>query len=321
MAVNVRPQEASSSSSSTFRSSYTYDVFLSFRGKDTRTKFTDHLYNALVDNGIRTFRDDDGIERGKSLKPELDKAIKESKISIIVLSKNYTSSRWCLDELPRLELASSTNVDTPILDSCENPKNSRKVQFEPEIHPHTRGTKIIEGLALDMRMLKEDDNIGFYEYGIFSTFIPGGDILKGLNERKKGSKVSLEEEVTSTIIQLIQLKSTLVGLYQQFLMSKIDLTPSGKRLNRTNPPQFHNLPVEWPVLLGRNRWGGPMHRITRRCTLSSTNFSGFILILISITIIIIKAFLFLYPFHQFLEQNSDIFRTFCIWNNILMCTR
>ena len=98
MAVNVRPQEASSSSS-TCRSSYTYDVFLSFRGADTRTNFTDHLYNALVDNDICTFRDNDEIERGKSLKPELDKAIKESKVSVIVLSKNYATSRWCLDEL------------------------------------------------------------------------------------------------------------------------------------------------------------------------------------------------------------------------------
>ena len=98
MAV-VRAQETSSSSSSTCRSSYTYDVFLSFRGEDTRTNFTDHLYTALVDKGIRMFRDYDEIERGKSLKPELEKAIKESRISLIVFSENYAISRWCLDEL------------------------------------------------------------------------------------------------------------------------------------------------------------------------------------------------------------------------------
>ncbi|KAM7470215.1 hypothetical protein LguiA_008398 [Lonicera macranthoides] len=100
MAV-VRAQEpsSSSSSSSTCRSLYTYDVFLSFRGEDTRTNFTDHLYTALVDKGIRTFRDYDEIERGKSLKPELEKAIKESRISLIVFSKNYAISRWCLNEL------------------------------------------------------------------------------------------------------------------------------------------------------------------------------------------------------------------------------
>ncbi|XP_052210770.1 disease resistance protein Roq1-like isoform X2 [Diospyros lotus] len=83
--------------SSTSRTSY--DVFLSFRGEDTRWTFADHLYTALVNAGFRTFRGDDGIEIGKSIKLELKRAINESKISIIVFSKNYASSSWCLDEL------------------------------------------------------------------------------------------------------------------------------------------------------------------------------------------------------------------------------
>ncbi|KAM7477991.1 hypothetical protein LguiA_026204 [Lonicera macranthoides] len=90
----IRAQEASSS---TFK--YNYQVFLSFRGEDTRKTFTDHLYTALVQAGLRTFRDDDEIERGKRLKLELHKAIQQSRISIIVLSKNYASSKWCLDEV------------------------------------------------------------------------------------------------------------------------------------------------------------------------------------------------------------------------------
>ncbi|KAJ6885430.1 TMV resistance protein N [Populus alba x Populus x berolinensis] len=76
-----------------------YQVFLSFRGEDTRKNFTDHLYKALVDAGIHTFRDDDEIRRGENIDFELQKAIQESKLSIIVFSKNYASSRWCLDEL------------------------------------------------------------------------------------------------------------------------------------------------------------------------------------------------------------------------------
>ncbi|KAL7235615.1 hypothetical protein ACSBR1_018997 [Camellia fascicularis] len=77
----------------------TYHVFLSFRGKDTRKAFTDHLYTALVQAGIRTFKDNDGIERGEKIKLELQKAIWLSRISVIVFSKDYASSRWCLDEL------------------------------------------------------------------------------------------------------------------------------------------------------------------------------------------------------------------------------
>ncbi|XP_020413944.1 protein SUPPRESSOR OF npr1-1, CONSTITUTIVE 1 isoform X2 [Prunus persica] len=76
-----------------------YHVFLSFRGQDTRKTFTDHLYTALVNAGFRTFRDDDEVERGEGIKPELQKAIKHSRTSVIVFSKNYASSRWCLDEL------------------------------------------------------------------------------------------------------------------------------------------------------------------------------------------------------------------------------
>ncbi|XP_076885466.1 disease resistance protein RPV1-like [Bidens hawaiensis] len=92
-----------STSLSTTRSNQTrtitYDVFLSFRGEDTRYTFTDHLYKALVRAGLRTFRDNDEIERGQELKPEIENAIIESKASIVVLSPDYANSGWCLNEL------------------------------------------------------------------------------------------------------------------------------------------------------------------------------------------------------------------------------
>ncbi|XP_062024357.1 disease resistance protein RPV1-like [Rosa rugosa] len=75
-----------------------YHVFLSFRG-DTRKTFTDHLYTAFVNSGFRTFRDDDELPRGHDIKPELRKAIEQSRSSVIVFSKDYASSGWCLDEL------------------------------------------------------------------------------------------------------------------------------------------------------------------------------------------------------------------------------
>ncbi|XP_034926963.2 disease resistance protein Roq1-like [Populus alba] len=76
-----------------------YDVFLSFRVEDTRKKFTGHLYAALDDAGIRTFLDDNELPRGEEISEHLLKAIRESKISIVVFSKGYASSRWCLNEL------------------------------------------------------------------------------------------------------------------------------------------------------------------------------------------------------------------------------
>ncbi|KAK2977673.1 hypothetical protein RJ640_029385 [Escallonia rubra] len=83
----------------TSASPFAFHVFLSFRGQDTRKTFTDHLYAALVQAGFQTFRDNESIERGKYLNSELPKAIEQSRISIVVLSKTYASSTWCLDEL------------------------------------------------------------------------------------------------------------------------------------------------------------------------------------------------------------------------------
>jgi hypothetical protein len=85
--------------SSRSRPNGAYDVFLSFRGEDNRKNFTDHLYTALVQAGIYTFRDHNEIPRGEEISKHLLKAIQESKISIVVFSKGYASSRWCLNEL------------------------------------------------------------------------------------------------------------------------------------------------------------------------------------------------------------------------------
>ncbi|XVE59971.1 hypothetical protein DITRI_Ditri05aG0089200 [Diplodiscus trichospermus] len=76
-----------------------YDVFLSFRGEDTRNNFTDHLYTALKRRGIVTFKDDLNLHVGDEIAPELLKAIRESWCSIIVFSKTYADSGWCLEEL------------------------------------------------------------------------------------------------------------------------------------------------------------------------------------------------------------------------------
>ncbi|RVW19320.1 putative disease resistance protein [Vitis vinifera] len=73
---NGDPSSSSSSSSSFQRS---YDVFLSFRGEDTRKSFTAHLYKELRTKESNTFIDDDKLER-----------------------ENYASSGWCLEELVKI---------------------------------------------------------------------------------------------------------------------------------------------------------------------------------------------------------------------------
>ncbi|XP_024933638.3 disease resistance protein RPV1-like [Ziziphus jujuba] len=95
------PFSSSSSSSSTPRTIMKHDVFLSFRGKDTRNNFTGHLYYALRHQGIRAFIDIQ-LEKGEAISPSLSSGIQQSLISIVVFSENYASSTWCLDELVKI---------------------------------------------------------------------------------------------------------------------------------------------------------------------------------------------------------------------------
>ncbi|KAL3568172.1 hypothetical protein D5086_030823, partial [Populus alba] len=90
------------SSSSSPPPLYIHDVFLSFRGKDTRNNFTSHLYTSLAQRGIDVYMDDRELERGKTIEPALWKAIEESRFSVIIFSRDYASSPWCLDELVKI---------------------------------------------------------------------------------------------------------------------------------------------------------------------------------------------------------------------------
>ncbi|KAF3449347.1 hypothetical protein FNV43_RR10075 [Rhamnella rubrinervis] len=91
---------SSSHSSSTSRDKH--DVFISFRGEDTRDGFTSFLYEALNNKAIQAYMDDHQLEKGDEISPTLMNAIEESKISLIIFSENYASSTWCLNELAKI---------------------------------------------------------------------------------------------------------------------------------------------------------------------------------------------------------------------------
>ncbi|KAA0049884.1 hypothetical protein IC582_011079 [Cucumis melo] len=88
-------------SSSTTRR-WMYDVFLSFRGEDTRQNFTKHLYDALDTAGVNTFRDDVELRQGDAVGSELVVAIKKSRIAVVVFSDGYADSQWCLGEIAEI---------------------------------------------------------------------------------------------------------------------------------------------------------------------------------------------------------------------------
>lgn len=87
--------------SSLSSSSCKYDVFINFRGGDTRDNFTSHLVAALRDRNVKTFIDEE-IRRGDEISTAISDAIEASKISIIIFSEDYASSKWCLNELVKI---------------------------------------------------------------------------------------------------------------------------------------------------------------------------------------------------------------------------
>ncbi|XP_006392106.2 probable disease resistance protein RPP1 [Eutrema salsugineum] len=89
---------SSSSLSSSLTNQYSYDVFPSFSGHDVRRTFLSHFLEGLKSKDIKTFKDN-GIKRSESINSELIRAIRESRIAVVILSKNYASSSWCLNEL------------------------------------------------------------------------------------------------------------------------------------------------------------------------------------------------------------------------------
>ncbi|GJU32282.1 Toll/interleukin-1 receptor domain-containing protein [Tanacetum coccineum] len=104
-----------STSTSCVQKSFKYDVFLSFRGDDTRNNFVSHLYKALEQNGIQTYKDDKKIEKGETIDTQLMKSIEDSRFYIIVFSKNYASSSWCLDELVKITECRKASEQTAYL--------------------------------------------------------------------------------------------------------------------------------------------------------------------------------------------------------------
>ncbi|MCI32138.1 TMV resistance protein N-like, partial [Trifolium medium] len=60
-----------------------------------------HLYAELKRKKIETFIDY-RLERGDEINSSLVEAIEESLMYVVILSKHYASSSWCLDELAQI---------------------------------------------------------------------------------------------------------------------------------------------------------------------------------------------------------------------------
>ncbi|KAF7851319.1 hypothetical protein BT93_L4099 [Corymbia citriodora subsp. variegata] len=113
------------------QSQYKYDVFPSFRGEDTRKNFVDHLHYHLRRRGIVAFRDDhhQDLQRGKCIKPEILRAIEQSRLVLVIFSEDYASSTWCLEEVAKAVEGRDINEGSviPIFFKV-NPSDIRKLR-------------------------------------------------------------------------------------------------------------------------------------------------------------------------------------------------
>ncbi|CAG7861166.1 unnamed protein product [Brassica rapa] len=77
---------------------WSYNVFASFHGPDVRKTLLSHMREQFNVSGI-TMYNDQKMVRSEEIAPSLTNGIRESRIAIVILSKKYASSSWCLDEL------------------------------------------------------------------------------------------------------------------------------------------------------------------------------------------------------------------------------
>ncbi|XP_028955994.2 TMV resistance protein N-like [Malus domestica] len=119
---------AAFSPSSSSEGRWKYDVFLNFRGEDTRKIFVGHLYKALDQKAINTFIDAEELRKGNDLS-ELLTALSNSRLSIVVFSENYASSTWCLKELVQIMECMDTHkqIVVPVFYQV-NPSDIRKLE-------------------------------------------------------------------------------------------------------------------------------------------------------------------------------------------------
>ncbi|XP_042482156.1 disease resistance protein RUN1-like [Macadamia integrifolia] len=139
MASSSSSGVTTSSASSRRPSLNNYDVFINFRGQDTRTNFVSLLYKDLMREGIYAYRDSEELWEGEEICPSLLRAIQGSEISIPVFSKNYSDSKYCLLELAEIWDCHLSNGQTilPVFIDVE-PRDVRHQtgSFEGPFHEH-----------------------------------------------------------------------------------------------------------------------------------------------------------------------------------------
>ncbi|XP_056162379.1 disease resistance protein RUN1-like isoform X1 [Syzygium oleosum] len=211
-----------------------YEVFLSFRGEDTRKGFTDYLYTSLVEAGIYVFRDDNELRVGEEIGLELICSIKQSTILIPIISENYAFSKWCLRELALMLKCKRTKgqIVLPIFYKVK-PSQVRHLtgRFEDAIkaHKENRDEMVLKDWKRALKEVKE------WEEALKEVGSLKGWESEKIDNGHEGTLVKIVvRKVMGELKRLFQLNvpQQLVGIddHVQQIMSKIDDEFNGTRI-------------------------------------------------------------------------------------------
>ncbi|CAN6584490.1 unnamed protein product [Malus baccata var. baccata] len=182
------------SSSSPFGRQWKYDVFINFRGEDTRKGFVSHLYRALRQKPINTFIDAQELRKGDRLS-ELLTAIRESRLAIVVFSQNYASSTWCLKELVEIL-------------KCKDTKEQIVVPIFYEVDP-SDVRKLKGRFAEDFAQHDHDSNAEMEEVQSWRFALTTATSLSGWDSPNYEEDAKLIEEIVEDVYRkLIHISST-----------------------------------------------------------------------------------------------------------------
>ncbi|XP_004306949.1 PREDICTED: TMV resistance protein N-like [Fragaria vesca subsp. vesca] len=176
------------SSSSSSGGSFKYDVFINFRGEDTRSSFVCHLYHALNQTLLDTFIDSEELQKGDDLS-KLYKAIQDSRLSILVFSKHYATSTWCLKELVQIL-------------ECMDRQNQIVVPIFYQVDPsHVR--KLKESFAEAFAKHESDSNVNKEELESWKSSLTRAANLSGYHSKDYRDDIQLINSIVENILKKV----------------------------------------------------------------------------------------------------------------------
>lgn len=106
-----------------------YQVFINHRGPDAKLTHASLIYHRLRHCGLRVFLDGKELRGGSTLEDAIQGAISSASIHIVIFSKKYAESRWCLDELCWILRSSHERNTTIIPMFCDvEPRDLRDIE-------------------------------------------------------------------------------------------------------------------------------------------------------------------------------------------------